>query len=116
MRIQAHVQALKKEDGFYGRCPDVKGIFIYCEMEAEIIPAIRESVEAYVEMSLKHGDPIPLAIMVSGEKIPDKKIPEEKIPGGEPQPAIATRSKPDKTAQEESLGVLANVVLDIAYA
>ena len=73
-RIKVNFRVEEEEGkGFHAYCPEIKGIYIFCETEAELLPAIHESVNAYLEMSRKHGDPIPSAIVVP-EETPEQVI------------------------------------------
>ncbi len=86
LRIRAHFRVERRDDGFYAHCPDIKGIFIFCETEAEIIPAMRESLDAYLEMSVQHGDPIPPAIVVPDEEEPHWPAPARRAKGPVQEP------------------------------
>lgn len=102
LRIKAHFRVEQEGDGFYAYCPDIKGIFIYCETEAEIVPAIHESVQAYIAMSRKYNDPIPPAVIVTEEEAQQHTI-------------IPKRLRQNKGV-EKSGGVLENMDLNLVYA
>ena len=52
----------KDEDGFYGYSPDLKCIHVYGKTEDEAHRHTVDAIEAYLNMSLKHGDPIPIGV------------------------------------------------------
>lgn len=61
------------EDSFTVTCPQIGCIFVHEESEAAAIGAAHEAIDAYLEMSLRHGDPIPPEIIVQQRKVIDLK-------------------------------------------
>ena len=61
------------KDSFTVTCPQIGCIFVHEESEAAAIEAAHEAIDAYVEMSLRHGDPIPPEIIVKKPKAVDRK-------------------------------------------
>ncbi|MCY4459831.1 MAG: type II toxin-antitoxin system HicB family antitoxin [Albidovulum sp.] len=56
-RFQVVVE--KDGSGNYAHCPGIGAIHVYGENIEEVKAGVNESLLAYLEMSIKHGDPIP---------------------------------------------------------
>lgn len=56
-----HVNVVVEEDGsgYYAYCPDLGAIHVYGDTIDEVKENVRDALLAYVEMSIKHGDPLP---------------------------------------------------------
>ena len=52
-------------DQFYGFCPDLGCIHVAADTEEEAIRRAVEAVAVYLEMSIRHGDPIPIGSLQS---------------------------------------------------
>jgi len=68
--IQVAFEITKEaKDSFTVTCPQIGCIFVHEETEEAAIHAAQHAVEAYIEMSMKHGDPIPPEIIQRQEKL-----------------------------------------------
>ena len=52
-------------DQFYGFCPDLGCIHVAADTEEETLRRAVEAVAVYLEMSIRHGDPIPVGFLTS---------------------------------------------------
>lgn len=53
------------EGGFHAFCPALKGLHVDGATEAEALRNARDAAIAYLHSLIKHGDPIPLGVVVS---------------------------------------------------
>ena len=51
------------DDQFYGFCPDLGCIHVAADTEEEALRLAVEAVASYLDMSIKHGDPIPIGVI-----------------------------------------------------
>ena len=65
------------EDGFHAYCPALKGLHTCGDTEEEASNNARDAVFAYLHSLVKHGDPIPVGILVNGSK--DEPSPHPRI-------------------------------------
>lgn len=71
LSVKVRLEIIKEaEDSFVVTCPQIGCIFVHEETEEAAIRAAQDAVEVYIEMSLKHGDPIPPEIIQRREEVP----------------------------------------------
>ena len=57
---------VKREDeGYCGFCPDLGCINVYGDSREEALVAAKDAIGVYLDMSIAHGDPIPIGIVHS---------------------------------------------------
>jgi predicted RNase H-like HicB family nuclease len=64
------------DDGFHAYCPALKGLHTYGDTEEQALNNARDAAEAYLESSIKHGDSIPVGVLLQKdvEANPHKNI------------------------------------------
>ena len=62
-KIRVCVVVEPDEDRFYAYCPDLPGLHVDGETEAEAIDNAKDAVVAYVESLVKHGDPFTIGVI-----------------------------------------------------
>jgi predicted RNase H-like HicB family nuclease len=65
------------EDGFHAYCPALKGLHTCGDTEEEAYNNARDAAFSYLRSLVKHGDPIPVGILVNEGK--DKPSPHHRI-------------------------------------
>ena len=55
------------EDGFHAYCSALKGLHTSGETEEEAVRNAKDAASAYLESLMKHGEPIPIGIIVRRE-------------------------------------------------
>ena len=60
------------DSGFHAYCPALKGLHTCGDTEEEALRNARDAATTYLQSLIKHGDPIPVGIMVQKEA---KRIP-----------------------------------------
>ena len=55
------------EDGFHAYCPALKGLHTCGDTKEEALENAKYAAIAYLQSSIKHGDPIPVGIVMRGE-------------------------------------------------
>jgi predicted RNase H-like HicB family nuclease len=58
------------DEGFHAYCPALKGLHTYGESEKDALANARDAAIAYLRSCIKHGDPIPVGIVVNEENEP----------------------------------------------
>lgn len=53
--------------GFHAYCPALKGLHTCGDTEQEALQNVRDAAIAYLRTSIKHGDPIPIGIVIHKE-------------------------------------------------
>ncbi len=61
------------EDGFHAYCANLKGLHTSGATKEEALSNAKDAVEAYLKSLIKHGDPIPLGIIVSEKSDENEK-------------------------------------------
>ena len=56
------------DSGFHAYCPALKGLHTSGTTEKEALDNARDAAIAYLESLIKHGDPIPVGMVVRHEK------------------------------------------------
>ena len=56
------------EEGFHAYCPALKGLHVSGDTEREAVENARDATIAYLQSLIKHGEPIPIGIMIQGEQ------------------------------------------------
>ena len=56
------------EGGFHAYCPALKGLHTCGDTEEEALENAKDAAIAYLQSLIKHGDPIPVGIVVDKEK------------------------------------------------
>lgn len=51
------------DGGFYASCPDLGCIQVYGDSRDEALTNAKDAVRAYLDMTMRHGDPIPAGIV-----------------------------------------------------
>ena len=51
-------------DGFHAYCPMLEGLHVGGDTEQEAVQNAKDAAIAYLESLIKHGDPIPLGIIM----------------------------------------------------
>ena len=72
------------EVGFHAYCPALKGLHTCGDTEDEALQNAKDAAIAYLHSLIKHGDPIPLGIVVP------KRV---KSTGGAPQTRVSHRTE-----------------------
>jgi predicted RNase H-like HicB family nuclease len=54
-------------DGYYAYCPALKGLHTCGATEGEAIENAKNAATAYIRSLIKHGDPIPVGLVMNGE-------------------------------------------------
>ena len=65
--------------GFHAYCPALKGLHTYGDTEEEALQNARDAAIAYLESSIKHGDPIPVGIMIREEVVGTPYTPAKPV-------------------------------------
>lgn len=52
------------ETGFHAYCPALKGLHTCGDTKEEALRNARDAAMAYLQSSIKHGDPIPVGIII----------------------------------------------------
>ena len=55
------------EDGFHAYCPALKGLHTCGGTKEEALENAKDAATAYLQSSIKHGDPIPIGIVMQEE-------------------------------------------------
>ena len=55
------------EIGFHAYCPALKGLHTGGDTEEEAVQNVRDAAMSYLQSLIKHGDPIPVGIVVREE-------------------------------------------------
>lgn len=64
------------EIGFHAYCPALKGLHTYGDTEEDAIENAKDAAIAYLESLMKHGDPIPVGIVVQEDvEEPKRSLP-----------------------------------------
>ena len=67
--FQVRIFVEEEDEGFYAFCPDLSCIHVYGDSEDEALNSAKDAVLVYLDMSLKHGDPIPIGIRRDAEVV-----------------------------------------------
>lgn len=61
------------EGGFHAFCPALEGLHVDGVTEEEALSNVRDAAIAYLHSLIKHGDPIPVGVVVAGvvSRLPD---------------------------------------------
>ena len=62
------------EGGFHAYCPALKGLHTCGDTKEEALSNARDAAVAYLQSSIKHGDPIPVGILMR-EEVEEKPHP-----------------------------------------
>lgn len=65
LKLRVRILVEKDEAGFHAFCPDLRGLHVGGETEAEVQANVKDAVISYVGSLLKHNDPIPVGVLVS---------------------------------------------------
>lgn len=57
------------EDRFYAYCPFLKGLHVEGVSQEDAVKNVTDAAIAYLKSLMKHGDPIPLGVMIREEEI-----------------------------------------------
>ncbi|MFA5186734.1 MAG: type II toxin-antitoxin system HicB family antitoxin [Patescibacteria group bacterium] len=73
-QIGFRIEVVVEPDGdtFHAYCPALKGLHTCGDTEEGAIQNAKDAAVAYLESSMKHGDSIPLGIMVQDECLPKR--------------------------------------------
>ncbi len=55
------------DGGFHAYCPTLRGLHVSGDTEEEAVQNAKDAAVAYLESIIKHGDSIPLGVIVKGE-------------------------------------------------
>ena len=66
------------DDGFHAYCPALKGLHTAGDTEEEAVQNAKDAAIAYLESLMKHGEPIPIGVIVRGEGKDISNIPTSK--------------------------------------
>lgn len=55
------------EIGFHAYCPALKGLHTCGDSKEEALRNAKDAARAYLQSSMKHGDPIPVGVIIHGE-------------------------------------------------
>ncbi len=60
------VKIIIEPDGtdFHAYCPDLKGLHVPGDTEEEALVNVKDTIIAYLESLIKHGDPIPRGVQI----------------------------------------------------
>ena len=64
-RLQILVVVKEEKEGYSASCPDLGCIHVYGDNREEAFVAAKDAVQVYLDMSITHGDPIPIGILRS---------------------------------------------------
>ena len=64
-------------DGFHGYTPALKGVHVYGDTKDEAKKLMMDALSAYIESIIKHGESIPIHIIVDDDEI--KEFTEEDV-------------------------------------
>ena len=62
------------DGGFHAYCPALKGLHTCGDTEEDALSNARDAAVAYLQSSIKHGDPIPVGIQMR-EEVGEKPYP-----------------------------------------
>ncbi len=74
--LEFRIEVIIEPDGttFHAYCPALKGLHTCGDTEEEALQNARDAAMAYLESLIKHGDPIPVGIIVREEPKETKYI------------------------------------------
>ncbi|MBM3148493.1 MAG: type II toxin-antitoxin system HicB family antitoxin [Chloroflexi bacterium] len=64
IEFQVNIVVEPDKDGFHAFCPALKGLHACGDTEHEALSNARDAAIAYIQSLIKHGDPIPVGIIV----------------------------------------------------
>lgn len=77
------IVVIESDDGrFHAFCPSLKGLHVEGTTEEEACQNAIDAAIAYLKSLIKHGDPIPLGVMVKEEEeqnLPQMSTPSKRI-------------------------------------
>lgn len=73
-RIDVFIES--DETGFYAYCPALKGLHTCGDTEEEALQNAKDAATAYLQSSIKHGDPIPVGIIMMEETKEASRLPK----------------------------------------
>ena len=67
-QIEFQVEIIVEPDGdeYHACCPALKGLHTCGETVDEALSNARDAATAYIESLIKHGDPIPVGVVIDG--------------------------------------------------
>lgn len=66
MTIEFRIEVVVESDadGFHAYCPSLKGLHVGGDTKEEALQNARDAAIAYLHSLIKHGDPVPLSVVV----------------------------------------------------
>ncbi len=60
LTFQVVIAVEKEDEGYYGYCPDLKGVHVYGDTEEKALATAKDAAMCYLLSAMEHGDPMPL--------------------------------------------------------
>ena len=63
--LRIRIVVMREDEGYCASCPELGCIHVYGDSREEALAAAKDAVRVYLDMSIAHGDPIPIGIIHS---------------------------------------------------
>lgn len=63
IKLRIRILVEPDDDGFHAYCPELKGLHVAGDTEAEAVENAKLAADLYIKSLIKHDDPIPLGVV-----------------------------------------------------